>query len=223
MAMPSWRDAFRMALPPALVALAVTLLRLAGELLGWSEAWFSRATSGLVPAGAVSWLVGITWLALPFGAWLAWRLLRAGEAPASAGLAALVAVASAVLLYGGTRLVPLLRPGFPAFLLAIWAAGVLAAVLAWRAWPALGRVLLAYGLLSRAVVAVVMLLAMHGRWGTHYDYADLPRVHELPFATAYLLFAFVPQMVFWVAYTIVVGMVAGTVTVALGRRPPEGR
>ena len=59
--------------------------------------------------------------------------------------------------------------------------GVLAAILAWRAWPALGRVLLAYGLLSRAVVALVMLLAMHGRWGTHYDYADMPRVQELPF------------------------------------------
>ena len=218
MSLPSWREAFRTALPPALVALAVTLLRLAGELLGWSEAWFSRATSGLVPADAVSWLVGITWLAVPFGAWLGWRLLRSG-APPPARRAVLVAVASVALLYAGTRLVPLLRAGFPAFLLAIWAVGVLAAVLAWPAWPALGRVLLVYGLLSRAVVAVVMLLAMHGRWGTHYDYADVPRVHELPFATAYLLFAFVPQMVFWVAYTIVLGMVAGTITAALGRKP----
>ena len=216
--MPSWRDAFRMALPPALVALAVTLLRLAGELLGWSEAWFSRAASGLVPVGAVSWLVGVTWLALPFGAWLAWRLLRSGEAPPSAARAVLVAAASVALLYGGTRAVPLLQLGFPALLLAIWTVGVLAAALAWRAWPALARVLLAYGLLSRVVVAVVMLLAMHGRWGTHYDYAGVPAVQELPFATAYLLLAFVPQMVFWVAYTIVLGMVAGAVTAALGRR-----
>jgi hypothetical protein len=64
-----------------------------------------------------------------------------------------------------------------------------------------------------------MFLAMHGRWGTHYDYADVPRVQELPFATAYLMLAFVPQMVFWVAYTIVLGMVAGTITAALGRKP----
>ena len=218
MSMPSWREAFRMALPPALVALAVTLLRLAGELLGWSETFFSRATGGLVPAGALSWLVGITWLALPFGAWLGFRLLRSGEAPASAPRALLVAVASVVLLYAGTRVVPLLRPGFPAFLFAIWAVGVVAAALAFSAWPALGRVLLAYGLLSRVVVAVVMLLAMGGRWGTHYDYADMPGVREVPFATAYLLFAFVPQMVFWVAYTIVLGMVAGAATAALGRR-----
>lgn len=213
----SWRDAFRAALPPAGIALAVTLLRLAGELRGWSEAWFSRGTSGLVPVGAVSWLVGITWLALPFGAWFAWRLARSGAATPRAGRAVVVATLALVVLYVGTRLV---RPlGFPAFLLAIWTVGVLAAVLAWQACPALGRVLLAYGLLSRAVVALVMLLAMRGRWGTHYDYADVPRVLELPFWTAYVLFAFVPQLVFWVAYTIVLGMLAGAAVAALGRRP----
>ena len=221
--MPSWRDAFRMALPPALVALAVTLLRLAGELRGWSEAWFSRATSGLVPTGAVSWLVGITWLALPFGAWLAWRLLRAETGPRSTGRAVLVALAAVLALYGGTRLVSLLRLGFPGFLLAVWTAGVLAAILAWQAWPALGRVLFAYGLLSRGVVALVMFLAMRGRWGTHYDYADMPRVLELPFGTAYLMFAFIPQLVFWLAYTIVLGMVAGTLVAALRARRGEVR
>ncbi len=221
--MPSWRDAFRMALPPALVALAVTLLRLAGELRGWSEAWFSRATSGLVPTGAVSWLVGITWLALPFGAWLAWRLVRSGTGPRSTGRAVLVALAAVLALYGGTRLVSLLRLGFPGFLLAVWTAGVLAAILAWQAWPALGRVLFAYGLLSRGVVALVMFLAMRGRWGTHYDYADMPRVLELPFGTAYLMFAFIPQLVFWLAYTIVLGMVAGTLVAALRARRGEVR
>ena len=58
--MPSWRDAFRSAAPLALVSLLVTLLRLAGELRGWSDAWFSRATSGLVPVGAVSFWVAFT-------------------------------------------------------------------------------------------------------------------------------------------------------------------
>jgi len=217
--MPSWRDAIRIALPPALIALAVTLLRLAGELRGWSEAWFSRATSGLVPEGAVSWLVGITWLALPFGAWLAFRLVRSGAASPPAGHAVLLATLALVVLYGGTRLVPLLRLRFPGFLLVIWTVGILAAILAWQAWPALGRVVLVYGLLSRAVVALVMLLAMNGRWGTHYDYADMPHVLEMPFWTAYVMFAFVPQLVFWVAYTIVVGMVAGATVAALRARP----
>jgi ketosteroid isomerase-like protein len=207
-----------MAGPPALVALGVTLLRLAGELRGWSEAWFSRATSGLVPEGAVSWLVGITWLALPFGAWFAWRLGRSGAPPRSPGRAFLVALLALAVLYGGTRLVPRLELGFPGFLFAIWTVGVLAAVVAWLAWPALGRSLLAYGLLSRATVAVVMLLAMRGRWGTHYDYADMPRVFELPFWATYLLFALLPQVVFWVAYTVVLGALAGTLVAAWRRR-----
>ena len=194
--MLSWKDAFRMALPPALIALAVTLLRLAGELQGWSEAWFSRATSGLVPEGAVSWLVGITWLALPFGAWFAFRLARSGAAIPPAGRAVLLATLALVVLYGGTRLVSLLRLGFPGFLLAIWTMGVLAAVLAWQLLrsgerpPSTGRAVL---------------------------------VQELPFWTAYLALAFIPQLVFWVAFTIVVGMLAGTLVVTLGARRGEER
>jgi hypothetical protein len=68
-----------------------------------------------------------------------------------------------------------------------------------------------------------MFLAMRGRWGTHYDYADMPRVLELPFGTAYLMFAFIPQLVFWLAYTIVLGMVAGTLVAALRARRGEVR
>jgi hypothetical protein len=210
----SWKDAFRTALPGAAVALAVTLLRLAGELRGWSETWFSRATGGLVPASAVSWIVGITWLALPFGAWFAWMLARAGVTTPRSGRALLIAVVAIGVLYGGGQLVSVAGIGFPGFLLAIWGVAVLAAIVAWQAWPALGRVLLAYGVLSRAVVAVVMFLAMRGQWGTHYDYADSPGVREMPFWMAYVALAFFPQLVFWVGYTIVLGALAGTVVVA---------
>jgi hypothetical protein len=216
-----WREAFRAALPLALLSFAVTGLRLAGELLGWSGAWFSRVTGSLVPVGAVSWVVGITWLALPFGAYLAWRRARAGQARAIAGRGVLLAFAATLLLYGGARLVPLLELGPPGFLLAIWTVGVLAAVVAWRAWPALARVLLAYGLLSRLAVALVMFLALRGHWGTHYDYADVPQVRQLPFWTAYLAVAVFPQLVFWVAFTVVAGMLAGTLTAALSRTARE--
>jgi hypothetical protein len=219
----SWKDAFRAALPAALVATAVTLLRLAGELRGWSEAWFSRATGGFVPASAVGWVVGITWLALPFGAWFAWRLARSGAPKPQSGRALLLAALAVVVIYGGGRLAQALgsrafqalRMGLLGYLLPIWTVAILAALLAWRAWPALGRVLLAYGVLSRAVVAVVMFLALRGQWGTHYDYADAPGLREMPFWTAYVLLAFVPQLVFWVAYTIVLGMLGGTLARAL--------
>jgi hypothetical protein len=212
-----WKQALGTALPWAVLSFAVTGLRLAGERLSWSEVWFSRAPGGLVPVGAVSWVVGITWLPLPIGAYLAWRLGRAGGTPERPGRAFLLALAAAVLLYAGTRLVPLLALGFPGFLLAIWALGVLAAVVAWRAWPALGRVLLAYGLLSRLAVVVVMFFALHGHWGTHYDYGNMPQVRQMRFSTAFVALALVPQLVFWVGFTVVAGILAGTLTAAVVR------
>jgi hypothetical protein len=49
------------------------------------------------------------------------------------------------------------------------------------------------------------------------------RVLEMPFWTAYLMFAFIPQLVFWVAYTVVLGMLGGAFVAALHARPVEGR
>src|SRR5262249_7717481 len=75
------RQTGRLVLEPALIALGVTLLRLAGELGHWSERWFSTETGSIVPRGT-SWVFGITWLAAPFGIYFAARLARAGEAAA---------------------------------------------------------------------------------------------------------------------------------------------
>ena len=58
----------RMVLGPALITLAVTLLRLVGELQGWSPRLFSREAGG---GGA---LVGISWLVPVFGAWFGCKL-----------------------------------------------------------------------------------------------------------------------------------------------------
>lgn len=217
-----WSAAFRLAFPPALISLAVTLLRLAGERLGWSEAWFSRATSGIVPESAVSWVVGITWLAVPFGGCFAWRLVRSGHSLRRPVWALLFALTVCVALY----VVPpvalglarrLVQPRFPHVLLLIWALGALAAAVAWAIWPMLARTLLVYGLLSRLAVVVVMFLAMSGEWGTHYDYVGMPSEFQMPFWPRFLWLAFFPQLVFWVAFTIVAGMLAGTAVAALRR------
>jgi hypothetical protein len=216
--LPSWREVLRETLPLGATALAVTLARLAGERLGWSERWFSRATGGVVPSG-VGWVVGITWLALPFGIWLAARLVARGRPPASARSAIGFALLGAIVLVAGLRIVPRIGLGMAGFLLAVWTTAVVAAAVAWRGWPALGRELVAYGLLSRAPVAIIMLLAMQGRWGTHYDYADAPRVQQMPFWTAYAALALAPQLVFWVAFTVAAGMVTGSLAAAaLGRK-----
>src|SRR5262245_57926390 len=71
---------------PSVISLGVTLLRLIGELRYWSGRWFSSETMGIVPSG-VSWLIGITWLAIPFGAYFAWKLAAAGRVPDSLGKA----------------------------------------------------------------------------------------------------------------------------------------
>ena len=81
-------DARRLAV---LVTLAVTLLRLTGELRGWSEDYFSR-----LPGGGLA-IVGITWLVPFVGAYLGWQLARAGvEAPDLASLAGWPAAALAI-------------------------------------------------------------------------------------------------------------------------------
>ena len=144
--------------------------------------------------------------------------VRRGDRPGAPSRAILLALVAVFVLYAGARLSGLLlRP--PALLPLVWSFAVAAAAIAWRAWPALGRTLVAYGLLSRLPVAVVMFLAMRGHWGTHYDYADIPQVAQLPLATAYVFLALIPQLVFWVAFTVVAGVLAGSLTAAVPLRP----
>src|SRR5258707_14938856 len=69
----------KLILVPALITLAVTLLRLTGELMHWSKALFNPAAGG---GGA---LVGIAWLVPVFGVYFGLKLAGAGLAPAAVG------------------------------------------------------------------------------------------------------------------------------------------
>ena len=207
----------RLVAVPAVVSLAVTVLRLVGEVRRWPEAWFSPATGGIIPS-STTWIVGITWLALPFGAWFAWRLVRAGDGPASAAHALGHAVFGVVLVLGGSRLVWRPPVEFPRILVAIWLVMVAAAILQWPTWPRLFRVLLAYALLARVPVVVIMFLAMRGRWGTHYDYVGTPPQFQLPFWSGFFWLAFFPQLLFWVGFTVLAGSLAGSVVALVARR-----
>jgi hypothetical protein len=135
---------------PVVISLGMTLLRLTGELLHWSEMWFSTATGGVVPV---------------------------------------------VLLY-------------------VWAVMAVGAAVQFLAWPELARVMSAYGLAARIPVVVVMLLAMLGNWGTHYDYVGMPGPFQMPFWPGFFWLAFFPQLVFWVSYTIVLGVLSGSIAFA---------
>src|ERR1700704_6770301 len=86
---------------PALLSCVVTVLRLVGERQQWSPRWFSTETGGPVPSG-LSWLIGITWLALPFGVYFALKLAAAGHGPkrtAKAGGYAFTGLVILLLVY----------------------------------------------------------------------------------------------------------------------------
>jgi uncharacterized membrane protein len=167
----------KLILVPAVITLAVTLLRLVGELQGWSPTLFNRGDKPFSPS-----LVGIVWLVPVFGAWFGWKLTRAGSGPGSLGrafgltLAALAVMPLASFLAPKAGILPehLWRPNVPvtesltilSVFVVVFFVGIAIGILA---WPALGRTLLAYGLAARIPIALLMLVAMLGNWGTHYD------------------------------------------------------
>lgn len=202
---------------PAVISLAVTLLRLVGELKHWPEKWFSTATGGIIPQG-ISWVIGITWLAIPFGIYFGLKLCSRGDLPLGLGKACLysgIALITILLLPRG--LLPLLKLGFPRGLIVIWLTMAVSAAITCRSWTALFKIMLAYGIAARLPVAVIMFYAMRGHWGTHYDYVDMPAQFQMTFWRGYFWLAFFPQLVFWVFYTGLVGTVAGVVAVAIRR------
>jgi hypothetical protein len=205
----------RLILIPAAISLAITLLRLAGEMRHWSDAWFNTDTGGVVPRGA-SWVIGITWLALPFGIYFAFKLVSAGEGPPKIGKALATAGGGLLMLVGLQFLFLFLRSvPFPQVLIFVWLWMAVGAVIQWFGWPALFRALLAYGFAARIPVAVVMLLAMMGNWGTHYDYVGMPLEFQMHLVSKYFWLAFFPQLIFWVGFTIIAGSIAGTLTAAI--------
>ncbi len=200
----------RLVLVPGLITLAVTILRLVGELQHWSNVLFNRAPGG---PGAI---IGITWLPLIFGPYFALKLSGAGEGPGSVGKAIGFAFLGLLVMVGGLYLFFTSRfsPGKLIGGLVLFA---LAVAIQIPAWPRLAKALLAYGYLARIPVAILMFFAFQGNWGTHYDAAP-PNFPEMGFWPKYLFLAVVPQLIGWVAFTFVVGSLFGTVTAAIAHR-----
>ncbi len=192
-------------LVPALISLGITLVRLAGELLRLSPTFFNRDPGG---PGA---LVGIVWLVPILGVYFAVKLNRAGRGPSSKGKAigaALAGVVTLVVLYMAAAR---LGPTGPIRLVLLNLASAIAAAVAASGWPALALTELAYGLAARVPVAIVMLLAMAGNWGTHYELGP-PGLPEMSLWPKWLLIGLLPQLVFWIGFTVLLGSLCGALS-----------
>lgn len=199
---------------PAATSLAVTLLRLAGELLNWSPALFNKAAGG---GGSI---VGITWLIVPFGAWFGWVLARRGSRPASLRKAvALVIAGIAVVPLGATVVgrLGLVQAGSPLQLAVFVVFSLLGLAIARPGWPDLARVLILYALAARLPVVLVMLVAMLANWGTHYDVPP-PGFPEMGVIAKWLWIGVMPQLTIWIWFTLVIGSLFGLAAAAIAKK-----
>lgn len=200
-----------------MATLGVTVIRLAGELMRGPRVLFNP------DAGGGFALVGIAWLVPVFGIYFALKLAAQGHRPKSATLAVQCAVLGIFLVIvvalGAVR-IPISNPFLKAALL-LWAPVAAGAALQLLAWPALARTLLLYAFAARVPVAILMLFATLGQWGTHYD-AVPEGFPESGLAFRYIWLGLLPQLVFWVAFTILVGSLFGSIAFALRPRPKAG-
>ncbi|MFI5007426.1 MAG: hypothetical protein ACHQKZ_08295 [Solirubrobacterales bacterium] len=195
---------------PGIITLAVTLLRLVGELRHWSPVFFNRDAGG---PGAV---VGIVWLVPAFGVYFALKLIRLGHGPASVGRA--VGIPLLALLLLPVTVAATMKIELPFQIAAFGAGCVVGLLVAFRGWPALARTLFAYGLAARLPVALIMLLAIFGNWGTHYE-LGAPGFPEMAPFQKWLWIGLLPQMTLWMAFTVIVGaLFGGLAALAADRR-----
>lgn len=199
----------KLILVPAVISLGVTILRLVGELQHWPSPLFKNEAGG---GGAI---VGISWLPIIFGPYFAAKLAKSGDRPSSAGKAIGFALLGLVVAAGGGFLGFAPKPVFPGKVfvgLLIMAAG---AALQFPGWSRLAKTLIAYAYLARIPVAIVMFFAIQGKWGTHYDALPPDYSGPMNFWGLYFSIALLPQMVVWIAFTMIVGALFGAIAAAV--------
>jgi hypothetical protein len=199
-------------LVPALITLGITFLRLAGELAHWSPRFFSAAPGG---GGA---LVGISWLPFVLGPYFAVKLTKSGHGAQSVWKTFGLSVLGLVIMIGGGFVGFAPHINFPLRQVIGILLIILAPTLVTLGWPALFKTLMAYGFAARIPVAIIMFFAVRGQWGTHYDV--LPPNYSGPasFWGKYMFIAFLPQMVIWIAFTVLVGAFVGAIVTVLAFR-----
>ena len=197
---------------PSLITLAITILRVVGELQHWPNSLFSPAAGG---GGSI---IGITWLVPILGVYFAIKLAAAGQGPASAGKAIVYSLIALAVTFAGGYLGFGLAAEFPGKIAIGLLLIAIGGAIPFFAWPALAKVLIAYGYAARIPVVILMYFAIRGNWGTHYDVVPPGFPPDTPFWPKYLQIAFVPQMLMWIVFTIIVGSLFGSIAVAVAHR-----
>ncbi len=204
----------KLILVPAIISLAITILRLVGELQHWPSPLFNNAAGG---GGAI---IGISWLPFIFGPYFAVKLAKSGDRPSSAGKAIGFALLGLVVAIAGGFLGFAPKPVFPGKIfvgLLIMAGG---AALQFPGWSGLAKTLLAYGYAARIPVAIVMFFAIRGSWGTHYDVLPPNYNGPMDFGGLYFSIALMPQLILWIAFTMLIGGLLGAITAAIVKGQP---
>jgi hypothetical protein len=199
---------------PVVLTLAITVLRLMGEMQGWSKVWFNPEAGGL---GAI---VGIVWLVPIFGIYFAMKLSSVGEGPASVWRPIVYPLIGIVVLLAGglVGVVVVKDPWKPVSIVAACVAGIVATYMQVPAWPALGKTLVAYGFAARVPVTIIMFFAIRENWHTHYDLPP-PNLPEMSWLVKFFAIGVLPQLVFvWMPFTLIIGMLFGGIAIALARR-----
>lgn len=200
---------------PAIITLAITILRLVGELQHWPKPWFNAAPGG----GAA--IVGISWLPIIFGPYFAWKLAAAGEGPSTSGKAiGMSALGLLVFILGVVAFGVGLSKHVTALLLLGFVLELASAFVPRLGWREFGNTLLAYAFAARIPVVVVMFIAMKANggqgWGTHYDVVT-PGFTVTSFAQKFVELALIPQMTLWIGWTVAVGGLLGSIVLAIFR------
>lgn len=185
---------------PALITLAVTILRLIGELQHWSPRFFSPAPGG----GAA--IVGITWLVPIFGIYFAMKLSQEEGGPESKGKALGLTLVGILIVMAAVYVGFYHRWEYSGYLLML-VSWIFFAI----SWGGLTKTLFVYGFAARIPVVVVMFIAISQKWETHYS-AFPPG--ELPVDTFMAKIwhgAVLPQCVFWITYTLAIGLLFGVI------------
>ncbi len=200
---------------PAVLTLAVTVLRLVGELQHWGSPWVVNSHGG-----SDFTVLGVTWLPLLFGPYFAWKLIKSGFAPSSVGAAVGAAIGSFVVFFAGSLLAGYTETHPGVLTLVGFFITLAAAFIPGKGWRAFGVTLLAYAFAARIPVAIVMLVAMsaHGGQGlgTHYDVVgDQFATLASPWWKKFILFGLVPQLTLWIGWTAAVGSLVGALVTAI--------